>query len=422
MQRYDNYKNSGIEWLGEIPDSWIVKRLKRFARICNGKDHKGVWDVNGKYPIIGSGGFFGKASEFLYDKPSVLLGRKGTIDKPLFIEEPFWSVDTAYYTDIFDNTDKRFFYYLCMTINFELYKYGSAVPSMNQEVLSQIPFCSPPQGEQTAIANYLDRKTAEIDKLIKQKQQLITLYQEEKAALINQAVTKGLNSNVKMKDSGIEWLGEIPDSWKIKRLRYAGNCKNGVSAGAEFFGSGHPFVNYTDVYKSNILPHKVAGLALSTESDRKLYSIEYGDVLFTRTSETVEEIGLASTCLKTIKDSIFAGFLIRFRPSPELLNPEFSKYYFSCSLHRRFFVKEMNLVTRASLSQELLKRMPVVIPTSLEQREIADFLDKSTLEIEFKITKTKRIIELQQEYRTALISEAVTGKFKVPELVEKEFS
>ena len=140
MERYEKYKDSGVEWIGEIPVGWGVNALKRFAKICNGQDHKNVWDENGSYPIIGSGGVFGKSNEFLYDQPSVILGRKGTIDKPIYIDIPFWTVDTAYYTDIFPKTDKRFFYYLCLTINFDLYKYGSAVPSMNQETLSQIPF------------------------------------------------------------------------------------------------------------------------------------------------------------------------------------------------------------------------------------------------------------------------------------------
>ncbi|MEA2083247.1 MAG: restriction endonuclease subunit S [Thermodesulfobacteriota bacterium] len=227
MKRYEKYKDSGVEWIGEIPVGWEVKAFKRFAVICNGRDHKNVWDVNGEYPIIGSGGIFGRANKYLYDQPSVILGRKGTIDKPQFVTEPFWSVDTAYFTDIHKNTDKRFFYYLCLTINFDLYKYGSAVPSMTQETLSQIPFCSPIFEDQTTIANYLDRKTAEIDKLITQKERLLELYEEEKTAIINQAVTKGIDPAVKLKDSGIDWLGEIPGGWEVLRLRFLSKIKTG---------------------------------------------------------------------------------------------------------------------------------------------------------------------------------------------------
>ena len=104
MERYKKYKDSGVEWIGEIPEGWGVKPFKRFAAIGNGRDHKNVWDVNGEYPIIGSGGVFGRANKYLYDQPSVILGRKGTIDKPQFVTVPFWTVDTAYFTDFYVNT------------------------------------------------------------------------------------------------------------------------------------------------------------------------------------------------------------------------------------------------------------------------------------------------------------------------------
>ena len=221
MKKYDNYKDSGVEWIGEIPEHWDVKKLKFISKICNGQDQKAVIDDNGIYPIYGSGGIFGKANSFLFDQPSVLLGRKGTIDKPQYVVEPFWTVDTSYYTKIKDGFSTRLFYYLCTTINFELYKYGSAIPSMTQGHLNEIKFSIPNTlDEQTAIANYLDHKTTQIDTLIAKKEQFISLLQEERTAIINQAVTKGLDPKVKMKDSGIEWLGEIPEHWEVTRLGF----------------------------------------------------------------------------------------------------------------------------------------------------------------------------------------------------------
>lgn len=286
-------------------------------------------------------------------------------------------------------------------------------PSLRFEDLNQYMAYRLPSELQTAIANYLDRKTAEIDELIAQKERLIELYEEEKSAIINQAVTKGIDPNVRLKDSGVEWLGKIPEGWVVKRLRYVGNCQNGVSKGADYFGTGFPFVSYSDVYNNFVLPQNVEGLANSTEIDQVNYSVIKGDIFFTRTSETIEEIGLSSTCLKTINRAIFSGFLIRFRPFDGILFERFSKYFFRSKLHRLFFVKEMNLVTRASLSQELLKRLPVILPPFPEQREIASYLYQAISSIDAKIEKTKKIIELQKEYRTALISEVVTGKIKV---------
>ncbi|MBM3437180.1 MAG: restriction endonuclease subunit S, partial [Bacteroidetes bacterium] len=130
MNPYPKYKPSGIEWIGEIPSHWELKKFKYLAKILNGQDHKNVWDDNGLYPIIGTGGEFGRANQFLHEGPSVILGRKGTIDKPQYLMTPFWTVDTAYFTDIPFRTNPRFFFYCCMTIQFDLCKYGSAVPSM----------------------------------------------------------------------------------------------------------------------------------------------------------------------------------------------------------------------------------------------------------------------------------------------------
>ena len=161
-----------------------------------------------------------------------------------------------------------------------------------------------------------------------------------------------------MKDSGVDWIGQIPEHWGIKKLRYLGWTQNGISAAADYFGEGYPFISYGDVHKNRQLPLNVDGLAKSSIDDQELYSVNSGDVLFTRTSETIDEIGFASICFEKIKKATFAGFLIRFRPTSDLLTKQFSKYYFNAAMMRQYFVKEMNLVIRASLSQELLKIFP----------------------------------------------------------------
>ena len=156
-------KDSGIEWIGEIPGNWKICRLKDYAHICNGRNYSEVLDENGDYPVIGSGGQFAKACEPLYQKESVLLGRKGTIDKPLFVDCPFWTVDTMYYTEIKENVSAKYFYYLCTQIEFDFYQYGSAVPSMTQRDLYNVNFPYPTLDKQRRIADYLDRKCSQID-------------------------------------------------------------------------------------------------------------------------------------------------------------------------------------------------------------------------------------------------------------------
>ena len=157
----------------------------------------------------------------------------------------------------------------------------------------------------------------------------------------------------------------------------------------------------------------VNGLIESSESERLNYSVKYGDVLFTRTSETIEEVGFASTCLETIPDVVFAGFVIRFRPLGDELYPCFSKYYFRSQIHRSFFSKEMNLVTRASLSQQLLKKLPVLLPSIEEQQQIADYLDEKCAHIDSLITNKEKMVQELEVYKKAMIYEYVTGKKEV---------
>ena len=182
-------KDSGIEWIGDIPEHWKLCRLKNYAIIQNGQDQKNVFDKNGKYSVIGSGGVFSHANDFLYDKPSVLLGRKGTIDKPLYIEGKFWVVDTMYYTIIKDNVYPKFFYYLCSIIPYNYYQYGSAVPSMTQRDLNSVQFPYVLYEEQKQIADYLDKKCSKIDENISKRQALIEKLNEYKKSLIYEVVT-----------------------------------------------------------------------------------------------------------------------------------------------------------------------------------------------------------------------------------------
>ena len=277
----------------------------------------------------------------------------------------------------------------------------------------QIYVAIPPKHEQDQIVRYLDISLAKINKFIRTKKKLIKVLKEQKQAIIDQAVTKGVNSSVKMKPSGINWLGDIPEEWKVQKLRYIGNLQNGISESSEYFGTGFPFVSYGDVYKNLELPSTVSGLANSDEKQQVIYSVKEGDVFFTRTSETREEAGITSVCTRTIDKAVFSGFLIRLRPKEGILDKNFSKYYFRNSNIRDYFTREMNLVTRASLGQELLKNLPVLLPSLPEQKEIADSIERTTRPIEDLITATQKGITLMEEYRTRLISDVVTGKIDV---------
>ena len=226
-------------------------------------------------------------------------------------------------------------------------------------------------------------------------------------------MTKGLDKSKATKNSGYDFIGKIPESWKVCRLRNIGTPQNGISKGGEFFGHGFPFVTYGDVYKNFSIPEIASGLIESTEKEQELYSVQKGDFFFTRTSETIDEVGFASVCEKTIPKATFAGFIIRVRPFTDDLLTCFAKYYFRSQHHRFYLVKEMNLVTRASLGQDLLKSMPVLVPPKKEQQEIAAYLDAKCKAIDESIEKKQQIIEKLAKYKKSLIYECVTGKREV---------
>lgn len=207
-------KDSGVEWIGEIPQEWKMCRLKNYAYIMNGADYKDIQDDNGNYPVIGSGGEFDRATKYLYDGESVLLGRKGTIDKPRYINGTFWTVDTMYYTKIKDIGIAKYLYYLCTQIQFDYYQYGSAVPSMTQRDLNGVCFPLPEIVEQENIVHYLDSKCSKIDEIIERQQAIIEKLKEYKISIITEVVTKGLDYEVDYKESGTEWLGKIPSHWQ----------------------------------------------------------------------------------------------------------------------------------------------------------------------------------------------------------------
>jgi type I restriction enzyme, S subunit len=433
LQKYDNYKHSNIEWLGEIPQHWEVTRIKNLFKEINERSMNGNEDLLSvsQYTGVTKKGDKLEEGELLtnaatlegYKKvfkgdlvSNIMLAWNGSLGFSEFegITSPAYSI---YRLKV--EGAKNYFHYLFRT---ELYKSefkrnSSGVIESRLRLYTddffRIPSILPPLSEQEKIAQFLDEKTTKIDKAIEIKERQIELLKERRQILIHRAVTRGLHENVSLKGSGVEWIGEIPEHWEVKRLRYIGKCQNGVSKGAEYFGTGFPFVSYGDVYKSIELAENVNGLAESSIEDRKQYSVKEGDVFFTRTSETVEEIGFASTCLKTIEDATFAGFLIRFRPSKDILYKGFSKFYFSSKTHRAFFVKEMNLVIRASLSQELLNRMPIIIPPFEEQIAIAEYLENISTKISKAIELKEREIEVLKEYKSSLINSAVTGKVKI---------
>lgn len=203
------YKETSI---GLIPSDWEVKKLGEIAKIKHGKDQKGFEEDNGKFPILGSGGVIGRTNNFLYDKPSVLIGRKGTIDKPRFMDTPFWTVDTLFYTEIANNIEPLWLFYKFETINWYLYNEASTVPSLNGSTISSIKLSIPTYSEQQKIANIISTW----DKAIEKCKGIIDSLKDRNIGLAQQLLTG------KKRVIGFE-----KSQWHLKSLEEVATFKNG---------------------------------------------------------------------------------------------------------------------------------------------------------------------------------------------------
>lgn len=436
-------KDSGVAWINTIPKKWKLKKIKYALKNRNENNNpirsKNILSLTAKQGVIPleekeGGGNKPKEDYSAYKLAypnDIVMNSMNVLSGSVGLSKYFGCVSPVYYMlrPIDEKDDVRYYNYIFQTTVFQrsLLGLGNGILMKESDngklntIRMRIPLDKlgnllipvPDSSIQRKIADYLDSIIPNIDMLLADIEKQIETLEEYKKSIITEAVTKGLDPDVEMKDSGISYIGNIPKHWKVTNLKYLGKCQNGISKGGEYFGNGFPFVSYGDVYKNYSIPQNVDGLIMSTKTEQNIYSVKYGDVFFTRTSETIEEIGFASTCLKSIDNSVFAGFLIRFRPTSSDLIPEFSKFYFRSNIHRKFFVKEMNLVTRASLSQNLLGRLPVLLPPLCEQQIIAKNLEKKCAEIDGAIEEKKEQLETLEQYKKSLIYEYATGKKEV---------
>ncbi|MCK5283500.1 MAG: restriction endonuclease subunit S [Nanoarchaeota archaeon] len=406
LKQYPKYKDSGVQWIGEIPEGWSVKRLRFCAKICNGQDQKEVFDDDGSYPILGTGGEFGKSIKCLYNKPSVLLGRKGTIDKPQFIDVPFWTVDTLFYTKIDKSIIPKFFFYLSTQINFDYYSDTTAVPSMTQENLNNAPLTIPNKQTQTQIAYFLDSKTSQLNQTIEKDKKLIELLKEKRTALINHVVTKGINPKAKMKDSGIDWIGEIPEGWIVRRIDKLSTVSRGAS----------PRPIDDPIYFDEDGEYSWVRIADVSASERYLReSSEKLSILGKSLSVPLEPgrlfVSIAGTVGKPIitkiKCCIHDGF-VYFKNLK--VNNEYLYYIF---IGEQAYLGLGKWGTQLNLNTETIGLITIPLPDKKEQTQIIEYLDKTTSKIDKTIKKIEEKIILMEEYKKSLIHHVVTGKVDV---------
>ena len=412
----DGYKQTEV---GVIPKDWKVKDIGETLTIRHGKDQKQVESAHGQYPIFGTGGQMGWANDFLYNKPSVLIGRKGSINKPRYINVPFWTVDTLFYSQVHNGYDEKFMFYKFCLIDWMNYNEASGVPSLNASTISNVKISVPKKPEQTAIATAL----SDVDNLIGSLEKLIAKKEAIKTGTMQQLLTGktrlpefATHDDGSAKGSKQTELGKIPEDWELIKLDNYFDFKNGLNKAKEFFGYGTPIVNYMDVYKlGSIDSTNIKGKVLVTTDEQINYSAKKGDVFFTRTSETVEEIGLSSVLESDIDKAVFSGFVLRARQKKEVLKPSFMKYCFRTSSSRKQIQGTASYTTRALTNGKLLSQMLVPTPTKPEQTAIATIL----ADMDNEIQALKERLAKTRDIKQGMMQQLLTGKVRLADSYAK---
>ena len=445
MQRYEKYKDSGVAWIGEIPENWEVKRLKYClrAKITDGP-HETPEFLSDGIPFLSVDGI--QNGELVFDGcrkiskedfnryqekckielHDLLMGKAASIGKiaqvktkkiftiwsPLALIKPSLKILNSTFLEYFLKSEYAQ-YNLVQLSTFNTQR------NISMQDIPKLILVIPNIIEQKKISNFLDKKTKEIDTLIDQKEQLLKLYEEEKRAIINRAVTKGIDADVVMKDSGIIKIKEIPKSWKITKFRFLFDLSKGLNITKKNLKSnGIPCINYGEIhskYGFEIIPERdnlkcVEKDYLETASKALL---QRGDFVFADTSEDIEGSG-NFTHLHSDKN-IFAGYHTVIARLKLDVNYRYIAYFIESISFRNQIQEQVKGVKVYSITNTILKDIFILLPLKEEQNKIVEFIENELSRINRKIQKTKDIITLQKEYRTALISEVVTGKIKVTE-------
>lgn len=423
--RYESYKDSGVEWLGEVPAHWEVKRLKHNLRLLTEKTDRRENPVALENIESWSGRFIPTETTFdgegtAFESGDILFGKlRPYLAKAYLAEGSGEAVGDFHVLRPITTTESRFSQYQILNREFiaivDGSTFGAKMPRVSWDFLGNMVLTAPPVQEQQSIAAFLDRETTKIDTLIAEQKRLIELLKEKRQAVISHAVSKGLNPDAPMKDSGIEWLGEVPEHWEVKRLKsvLSEPLMYGANEAADDDNPENPrFVRITDISDSGSLrddtfrslPRDIA----------KPYLLTDGDVLLARSGATV---GKTFIYRNDWGECCFAGYLIRARLDKTAMKP--SLFYFCCqtTFYWQFINSSQIQATIQNVSAEKYANLFLPCPPLDEQNRIVAYINCETAKLDTLTAEAKRGIELLQERRTALISAAVTGKIDVRGLV-----
>lgn len=424
MIRYAKYKDSGVEWIGDIPEGWGVIKTKFLTKNLDGMriplNSEERSSKEGIYPYWGSNGILDYVNGYIFDGENVLIGEDGspffdkTKDVSFFISGPIWVNNHIHILKSLGNILPKFLSHSFNCVDYKEYISGSTRDKLTQGDLKRIPHCLPPLKEQEQIVAYLDEKTAHIDKLLDISKRKIGLLKEQRASIINQVITKGLNPNTKMKNSGIEWIGDIPEGWGVNKVGNNTYVKGRIGwkglKSEDFLDEGPYLVTGTDFNKDGTINWaNIYHVSNERYDEDPFIQLKDNDVLITKdgTIGKVVYVGnlLGKTCLNS-------GIFLT-RPT----NGQYiSRYFFwvlNSNVFKVFVYFNSNGATIQHLYQNVFINFKFPLPPLKEQEQIVAYLDEKTSIIDKSISIEERRIGLLKEYRQSIISQVVTGKIKV---------
>lgn len=434
MKPYSSYKNTNIEWLEQIPNLWEVLPLKRvidkfvdYRGHTPNKTDSGILLITARN--IRDGHLdFDKSREHIaeedYDSWMVRgMPEKGdvmvTTEAPLGAIAQIESENVALAQRLIllkanknrmNNTFIKYYFLSQFGQNMLLSEgTGSTAIGIKASKFYNINIIIPPISEQQAIADFLDRKTTQIDTLIEKKQRQIDLLQEQRTALINHAVTKGLNPDVRMKDSGVDWLGEIPSHWESSKLKFLVDIRYGLGQPPKELENGLPIIRATNVERGKIVSKDMVYIDPSDVPPSRNAILKENEIIVVRSGAYTADSAIVT---KEYSGAV-AGYDMVVTPtsiSAQLLAYAFLSHYV---LKNQLYLQRMRAAQPHLNAEELGDTLIVYPPSEKEQIEIENYLDDTTKKISETIARTNEQIDLLREYRTALISEAVTGKIDV---------
>ena len=394
------------------PD-WQIRRLKSICRFAYGDSLPDAERSTGKIPVYGSNGIVGTHTVANTDGPCIVIGRKGSFGKVHFSRQPVFAIDTTFFVDR-NHTQQnlRWLFYLLTSSELDIVSRDSAIPGLNRDDAYRMSLPYPPPDEQAAIVRYLDHADEIINRYISAKERLIALLEEQRQAVIHQAVTRGLNPDAKLKDSDAKWLGQIPEHWEVRRIKSLTPVKRGASPRPiddpkYFCDTGeYAWVRISDVTASNRYLETTTQ-RLSRLGQSLSVQLQPGALFMSIAGSVGKPI------ITNIKCCIHDGFV--YFPSLQG-DQDFLYQILSTSSPFHGLGK---LGTQLNLNTETVGGIQVPYPPAAERKRVTTFLQYSSNEFDTTISHIQKQVQSMNDYRTRLIADVVTGQIDVRDAAPK---